>query len=96
MSVEVIRYRLPVYWACALINDDYTGLEDKECEKIKRFLEIAEGYPVDVDWETQGFYHCNDAGTLPGECAQRVVRVLLHWRHGQLQQVRQWQGSGGN
>lgn len=27
---------------------------------------------------------------------QRVVRVLLHWRHGQLQQVRQWQGSGGN
>lgn len=69
MSVEVIRYRLPVYWACALINDDYTGLEDKECEKIKRFLEIAEGYPVDVDWETQGFYHCNDAGTLPGECA---------------------------
>lgn len=55
MSVEVIRYRLPVYWACALINDDYTGLEDKECEKIKRFLEIAEGYPVDVDWETQGF-----------------------------------------
>lgn len=41
MSVEVIRYRLPVYWACALINDDYTGLEDKECEKIKRFLEIA-------------------------------------------------------
>lgn len=52
MSVEVIRYRLPVYWACALINDDYTGLEDKECEKIKRFLEIAEGYPVDVDLET--------------------------------------------
>lgn len=49
-----------------------TGLEDKECEKIKRFLEIAEGYPVDVDWETQGFYHCNDAGTLPGECADFI------------------------
>lgn len=72
MSVEVIRYRLPVYWACALINDDYTGLEDKECEKIKRFLEIAEGYPVDVDLETQGFYRCNDAGTLPGECADFI------------------------
>lgn len=51
---------------------DYTGLEDKECEKIKRFLEIAEGYPVDVDWETQGFYRCNDAGTLPGECADFI------------------------
>ena len=76
MSVEVIRYRLPVYWACALINDDYTGLEDKECEKIKRFLEIAEGYPVDVDWETQGFYHCNDAGTLPGECADFIFHKI--------------------
>lgn len=56
MSIEVIRYRLPVYWACALINGDYTGLEDEECEKIKRFLEISEGYPVDVDWKTQGWY----------------------------------------
>lgn len=59
-------------------NDDYTGLEDKECEKIKRFLEIAEGYPVDVDWETQGFYHCNDAGTLPGECADFIfISVMI-------------------
>ena len=55
MSVEVIRYRLPVYWACALINDDYTGL---------------------VDWETQGFYHCNDAGTLPGECADFIFHKI--------------------
>jgi hypothetical protein len=35
-------------------------------------LEAAEGYPVDVDWETQGFYSYNDAGTLPGECADFI------------------------
>lgn len=45
---------------------------DEECEEIKRFLEAAEGYPVDVDLETQGFYRCNDAGTLPGECADFI------------------------
>lgn len=39
MSIKVIRYRLPSYWACPLINDDYTGLTDEECEEIKRFLE---------------------------------------------------------
>lgn len=60
------------YWACPLINDDYTGLTDEECEEIQRFLEAAEGYPVDVDLETQGFYRCNDAGTLPGECADFI------------------------
>lgn len=72
MNIEIIRYRLPVYWACPLINDDYTGLTDEECKEIKRFLEATEGYPVDVDWETQGFYRCNDAGTLPGECADFI------------------------
>lgn len=72
MSIKVIRYRLPSYWACPLINDDYTGLTDEECEEIQRFLEAAEGYPVDVDLETQGFYRCNDAGTLPGECADFI------------------------
>lgn len=46
--------------------------EDEECEEIQRFLEAAEGYPVDVDWGTQGFYRCNDAGTFPGECADFI------------------------
>lgn len=72
MSIKVIRYRLPSCWACPLINDDYTGLTDEECEEIQRFLEAAEGYPVDIDWGTQGFYRCNDAGTLPGECADFI------------------------
>ena len=44
----------------------------KQPQEIKRFLEAAEGYPVDVDLETQGFYRCNDAGTLPGECADFI------------------------
>lgn len=39
MNIEVIRYRLPVYWACALINDDYTGLSKEECQEIKKLLE---------------------------------------------------------
>ena len=30
----------------------------------------------DVDWETQGFYHCNDAGTLPGECADFIFHKI--------------------
>lgn len=48
------------------------GSLEEECEEIQRFSEAAEGYPVDVDLETQGFYRCNDAGTLPGECADFI------------------------
>lgn len=72
MNIEVIRYRLPVYWAYALINGDYTGLSDNEEQEIRNFLEQAEGSPVDVDWETKGFYRCNDAGTLPEKCADFI------------------------
>lgn len=49
MSIEVRRYRLPVYWACALINDDYSGLSEEEIQEIDAFLRNAEGYAVDVD-----------------------------------------------
>lgn len=69
MEIEVIKYRLPVYWAGALVNDDYTGLSEEE---IKDFLKHADGYPVSVDWETEGFYRCNDANNIAGDCADFI------------------------
>jgi hypothetical protein len=72
MSIEVIRYRLPAYWACALINGDYTGLSDEEEREIKNFLEQVKGGPVDVDWETEGFYRYNDANNIAGDCADFI------------------------
>ena len=70
-----IIYHLPVYWACALVNDDYTGLSEEEQKQIKDFLETSEGHPVDVDFETEGFYRHNDAGTLPGNCAKFIFLI---------------------
>lgn len=69
---EVTEYLLPSYWACALINGDYNGLTDDEIKEIVDFLKDANGCPVDVKWDTEGFYHHNDAGTLPGDCAMYV------------------------
>lgn len=36
--IEIIRYRLPIYWACALINGDYSGLSEEEIQEIDDFL----------------------------------------------------------
>lgn len=77
MSIEVIRYRLPVYWAGALINDDYTGLSDEEVQEINNFLKQADGYPVSVDWETEGFYHYNDTNAIAGNCADFIFHKLV-------------------
>lgn len=73
MNIEVIRYRLPVYWACALINGDYTGLSDEEEREINNFLEQAEGYPVDVDLETEGFYRWDQKDAM---CLQQPLLDL--------------------
>ena len=67
--IQSIQYLLPIYWASALINDDYSGLSDEEISVIKKFLDNTPGYPIDVDFETEGFYAYNDADTLAGDCA---------------------------
>lgn len=72
MNIEVIRYRLPVYWARALINDDYTGLLDNEEQEIRNFLKRVKADPVSVDWKTEGFYWCNNANNTPGECVDFI------------------------
>jgi hypothetical protein len=77
MSIEVIRYRLPVYWVGALINDDYTGLSDEEVQKINNFLKQANGYPVSVEWETEGFYSHNDANSIAGDCVDFIFHKLV-------------------
>lgn len=44
MSIKVIRYRLPSYWACPLINDDYTGLMITErIEKYEKRMSYDKG-----------------------------------------------------
>lgn len=70
-----ITYLLPVYWACALINNDYTGLSEEEERQIKDFLQTSEGRPVSVDFETEGFYRHNDAGALPGNCTEFIFQI---------------------
>ena len=75
MKIETTRYRLPIDWVCPLINDDFSGCNDEEENEIKSFLEDIDGYPVDVDYETEGFYRSNDANSLGGTCVDVIFRM---------------------
>ena len=77
MAIEVIKYRLPVYQAGALVNGDYTGLSDEEEQEINNFLKQTDGYPVSVEWETEGFYSHNDANSIAGDCADFIFHKLV-------------------
>lgn len=72
MNMEVIRYRLPIYWIGALINGDYTGISNEEAQEIDDFVKHADGCPVSVDWETEGFYSYNDANAIGGICVDVI------------------------
>ena len=86
MNIEVIRYRLPVYWACALINGDYTGLSDEEEREINNFLEQAEGYPVDVDLETEGFvYSVRTTGRFVTDNVDLIQRTRVELAQNELE-----------
>ena len=50
MNIEIIRYRLPIYWIGALINGDYTGISNEEAQEVDDFVKHADGCPVGVDW----------------------------------------------
>ena len=43
--IQSIQYLLPIYWASALINDDYSGLSDEEISVIKKFLDNTPRIP---------------------------------------------------
>ena len=42
-QTETIEYSLPVYWSCALVYDDPSGLSDEEQRQVERFWQSEIG-----------------------------------------------------
>lgn len=62
-----LTYELPAYWASALINGDYSGLDSAETKQLNEWLE-SEGYPRFVSCSDESYFsHSNDATDLGGD-----------------------------
>lgn len=57
------------YNAWCTYPEDFS-LEDLMRQCYDNFFKS--GYPVDVDLETEGFYRCNDANDVAGDCADFI------------------------
>lgn len=69
-TIQTTTYTLPAHWASALINDDYTGLEDEEEQQITDWLHAAQpGYCVGCS-DSPEFCIDNDVGTLACDCLE--------------------------
>lgn len=53
MRIKTENVTLPMYWASALINGDYSGCEDSEAEAINSFLSENPQYGPCLDCSTE-------------------------------------------
>jgi hypothetical protein len=72
-ALDLQPYVIPSHWICALVNDDFTGIDDNEDAIIRQFvLDLGSRYlfvsPEDTD---SYFTRCHDArdyGVLACDC----------------------------
>jgi len=65
--MRIVEYVLPAHWLCALINDDYSGLEEHDIDAIEAFYQAESAeYGMfrclcPVDDKGRGFMRYHDA-----------------------------------
>lgn len=66
-DIEVMEVTAPAVWATALVNGDFSGLEDDaECERVQAFVDSLPGPVVDMP-EELGFRHSGFGTDTPDE-----------------------------
>lgn len=71
---------LPAHWACALVNGDFSGLEDGEADELEAWQSAAsaEGYGFCLDVSHEAFFctgHDARAYVLPCDCLEYTFEV---------------------
>jgi hypothetical protein len=80
--MKTIKLTLPEFWASALINGDYSGLEDDEVQELEQWLSWAKdqnyGFCLDVNTDERFFlqYHDASAYVLACECLEYIFEVI--------------------
>jgi hypothetical protein len=79
MQTELITLSAPEYWAPALINGDWSGLNAEQAAQARDFL-VGEGIASVETCEEGGFMWRHDAsryGVLGATCADYLCRVYV-------------------
>lgn len=74
MKIHTETYILPAYWASALVNGDYSGLEDPDTKQLNDWLEQTKPGSCVGCSEEQYFSWHNDATRLGGD----VLEFYFH------------------
>ena len=69
MKLDHYEYAICIHWVSAIINDDYTGLDDNEEADLRAFLATHEqrGGHWDVDSE-EPFFAVDEVSDVYADC----------------------------
>ena len=79
--MKTIKLTLPEFWASALINGDFSGLEEDEANELECWQSYASteniGHCVDVNTDERFFlqYHDASAYVLACDCLEYTFEV---------------------
>lgn len=74
--MKFIEYTLPSHWACALINDDESGMTDEDIQEMNQWLDFVKpGYCVGCSDESE-FKHRCDADVLSCDCLKYTFQQV--------------------
>ena len=74
---EAKTFSVPEYWLPALVNDDESGLDDRDCKQLQAFCkdELSEGWHV-ASYSDEGEFSSDHDAIGYGVLACQVVDVL--------------------
>lgn len=67
-----IEYVLPDWTLSALVNNDWSGLDEPEAKRLRSFLDSIPGYSFLCELEHEGFLHGNDLDGYASNCVTVV------------------------
>ena len=76
-ALDLQPYVIPSQWICALVNDDFTGLDEKEDAIVRQFItDLGKRYLFTVPDDDSYFTRCHDArqyGILACDCVAAQI-----------------------
>jgi hypothetical protein len=73
--MQTVTYRLPAYWASALINDDRSGTDEDDAD-MDEFFEAHPKLGSAIDCSEAEFSWSNDWTNLGGDVCEYTFQIL--------------------
>lgn len=98
MNRSIVNFNVPEWTLSALINGDYSGLNDEDEEKVKNFVSQCMArygsamFTVDMDKDQLGFLYRNDIDTLGADCYKITLPFDLNFKPVETTEPGAWYG----